>query len=174
MAGCKAGAGHRPLPQRWFHAVALRLDDARSKNGRGQNASLGWTVTSNVIENAVNPQSKMKINQTLIRLSVIAVCGLLTGSAARAADVSGQWRGEFDSQVGPQKYLFTFQASEGKLDAKATAEAQGQPREVEFKEVKLEGDTLTFVETQGSRTTKCESTIREAERQRDQVHPQSW
>jgi enterochelin esterase-like enzyme len=64
----------------------------------------------------------------------------------RAADIAGQWRAEFDSQIGQQKYLFNFQMDEGKLSAKATAEARGEKREVEFRDPKLEGDTLTFVE----------------------------
>ena len=61
-------------------------------------------------------------------------------------DISGQWRAEFDTQVGQQKYLFIFQVNEGKVAGKATAEVGGQKREVEFKEAKLAGDTLTFVE----------------------------
>jgi hypothetical protein len=65
---------------------------------------------------------------------------------APAAGVSGQWRAEFDSPVGQQKYLFTFQVNEGKVTAKAAAELRDQKREVEFKEVKLDGNTLTFVE----------------------------
>jgi enterochelin esterase-like enzyme len=75
-------------------------------------------------------------------------CGLiaLLASPTRAADVAGQWRGEFDSQIGQQTYLFTFQVNEGKVTAKATAEAQGQKREVDFKEARLEGETLTFLE----------------------------
>ncbi|MBM3838464.1 MAG: esterase family protein [Verrucomicrobia bacterium] len=36
--------------------------------------------------------------------------------------------------------------TDGKLTAKATAEVDGQKRDVEFKEAKLAGDTLTFVE----------------------------
>ncbi len=78
----------------------------------------------------------------------ILLCGLIAvlASPTRAADISGQWRGEFDSQIGQQTYLFTFQVNEGKVTATATAEAQGQKREVTFKETKLEGDTLTFVE----------------------------
>jgi enterochelin esterase-like enzyme len=82
------------------------------------------------------------------KIRMILLCGVigLLASAASAADIGGQWRGEFDSQIGQQKYLFTFQVKDGKVTAKATAEAQGQKREVEFKEAKLEGDTLTFME----------------------------
>jgi enterochelin esterase-like enzyme len=81
-----------------------------------------------------------------MKLLVLAVCGVLTATAARAANVSGQWRTEFDTQVGQQKYLFTFQVNEGKVTGKASAELGGQKREVEFKETKLADDTLTFVE----------------------------
>ena len=48
-------------------------------------------------------------------LLVIALCGLLPATAARAGDISGQWRAEFDTQVGQQEYLFTFQMNEGKV-----------------------------------------------------------
>jgi len=89
----------------------------------------------------------MKTGKGLIYLMGIATCVSLAGGVTRAADVSGQWRGEFDSQRGHQKYEFTFQNSDGKLTGKATAEVGDQKREVEFKDVKLEGDTLTFYET---------------------------
>jgi enterochelin esterase-like enzyme len=77
----------------------------------------------------------------------IAMCWVAALTAAQAADVSGQWRAEFDTQIGPQKYLYTFQLNEGKLTGKATAEVGGQKREVELKDPKLAGDTLTFAET---------------------------
>jgi enterochelin esterase-like enzyme len=79
---------------------------------------------------------------------IILLCAVISllGPTPRAADIAGQWQAEFDTQIGQQKYLFTFQVNEGKLTAKATAEARGEKREVEFKEAKFEGDTLTFVE----------------------------
>lgn len=79
----------------------------------------------------------------LLLVSAMLGIGVLT---AHAGDIAGQWRAEFDSQIGQQKYLFNFQVNGGKLSAKATAEARGEKREVEFQDPKLEGDTLTFVE----------------------------
>ena len=73
------------------------------------------------------------------------VIGLLT-SVAHAANVAGQWRAEFDTQIGRQKYLFTFQVNDAKVTGKATAEVGERKREVEFKEARLEGGTLRFVE----------------------------
>ncbi len=79
-------------------------------------------------------------------ISILALCAALTPTSLRAADISGQWRAAFDTQIGPQKYLFTFKTTDGKLSAKGTAEVNDQKREVEFKDPKLEADTLTFVE----------------------------
>ena len=79
-------------------------------------------------------------------LLLFVVCGLVGLTGARAVDISGQWRTEFDTQVGQQKYLLTFEMNEGKLTGKAAAELGDQKRQVEFKDVKLADDTLTFVE----------------------------
>lgn len=78
-------------------------------------------------------------------VTVIA-CALQAGIAASAGDVSGQWRGQFESPVGQQTYVFNFGVNQGKLTATATAEAQGQKREVTFEEPSFEGDTLKFIE----------------------------
>jgi len=71
----------------------------------------------------------------------------LLAVASHAADLPGQWRAEFDTQIGLQKYLYTFQMTDGKLTGKASAEVGGQKREVELKDLKLTGDTLSFAET---------------------------
>ena len=70
----------------------------------------------------------------------------LLASATHAADVAGQWRAEFDTQIGVQKYLFTFQTDGDKLSGKAASEAGERKREAELKEGKITGDTLSFVE----------------------------
>lgn len=70
----------------------------------------------------------------------------LLANAGRAADVAGQWRAEFDTRIGVQKYLFTFQTEGDKLTGKAEVEAGDRKREVELTEGKITGDTLSFVE----------------------------
>jgi len=84
----------------------------------------------------------MEKTRLLLACAMIGI-GVLT---AQSADIAGQWRAGFDSQIGQQTYLFTFAMNDGKLSAKATAEARGEKREVEFQEPKFEGDTLSFVE----------------------------
>jgi enterochelin esterase-like enzyme len=84
----------------------------------------------------------MKKTGTILFCSLI---GLLA-SAAHAFDISGQWRAEFDTQIGTQKYVFTFQTDGDILTGKAAAEVNDQKRESELKEGKLTGDTVSFVE----------------------------
>jgi hypothetical protein len=73
------------------------------------------------------------------------VIGLLA-CASHAADVVGQWRSEFDSPVGLQKYLYTFESADGKLTGKATSDIGGRSRQSELKDIKLTGDVISFVE----------------------------
>lgn len=65
---------------------------------------------------------------------------------AFAADATGIWNAEFDTQIGPQKYSYTLKQDGGKLTGKAIAAARGQTREVELKDGKVDGDKVSFVE----------------------------
>jgi len=78
-------------------------------------------------------------------LSILTAIALTT--AAYAADVSGTWKAEFDTQRGLQKYTITLKQDGATVTGKASVETADQKRDVEFKEVKVEGDTVTFVET---------------------------
>jgi len=55
-------------------------------------------------------------------------------------------RAEFETQLGVQKYLFTFQIEGDKLTGKATSDVNGRKRETELKEGAIRGDTVSFVE----------------------------
>lgn len=66
--------------------------------------------------------------------------------SAMAADVSGTWKAEFDSQIGVQKYTYTFKQDGTAVTGKASSETGEQKREAELKEGKIVDDTLTFVE----------------------------
>src|ERR1041385_8263028 len=78
--------------------------------------------------------------------SRLLVALVLMQFSAWAADIAGTWKAEFETQVGLQKYQFSFQVNDGKVIAKGSAETGDQKREIEFKDVKLTGDTLSFVE----------------------------
>jgi hypothetical protein len=83
-----------------------------------------------------------------MKIQNLILAMMLTGLAcsARAADVAGKWVGEFDSQVGHQKYTFDFKTTDGKLKAEAEAGSDQGKRHVDFVDVKLSGDTFTFAE----------------------------
>ncbi len=84
------------------------------------------------------------MKKTLILL-LCSLTGLLA-CTAHATDIAGQWRAEFDTQIGTQKYVFKFQTDGDKLTGKAAAEVNDQKRETELKEGKIHGDTVSFVE----------------------------
>jgi enterochelin esterase-like enzyme len=63
-----------------------------------------------------------------------------------AADVTGTWKSEFDSQIGQQKYTYTLKQDGTNLTGKANSEVGDQKREADLKEGKVQGDTVSFVE----------------------------
>lgn len=77
----------------------------------------------------------------------IILLALAAGSlSALAADVTGTWKAEFDTQRGLQKYTFTLKQDGPSVTGKASVEREGEKREAELKEGKVEGDAVTFVE----------------------------
>ena len=79
---------------------------------------------------------------------VLAMAGIAFFCAmpARAADATGKWKAEFDTQVGVQKYTFDFKVEAGKLTGKASFERMGQKGEVDILDGKVTGDDISFVE----------------------------
>lgn len=81
----------------------------------------------------------MKIHTTLLGLGLASI-------TAWAADVTGTWKADFETQRGLQKYTFTLKQDGTKVTGKASVDRDGEKREVEFKDGKSEGDTVTLVE----------------------------
>ncbi len=71
---------------------------------------------------------------------------LLPCCASLAADVTGTWKSEFDSQIGLQKYTYTLKQDGTNLTGKANSEISDQKREAELKEGRVDGDKVSFVE----------------------------
>ena len=69
-----------------------------------------------------------------------------SASAVKTSDINGIWKSEFDSQIGNQKYTFTFRRDGTRLTGKANSEVGDRKREAELKEGKVEGDKISFVE----------------------------
>ena len=81
----------------------------------------------------------MKIHVTLLSLALASLSTL-------AADITGTWKAEFETQRGLQKYTFTLKQDGTNVTGKASVEMTDQKRDAEFKEGKVEGGTVTFVE----------------------------
>src|SRR3954471_602809 len=81
----------------------------------------------------------MKAHITLLTLAIASLTAL-------AADVTGTWKAEFNTQRGLQKYTFTLKQDGLSVTGKANVERDGAKREAELKDGKVEGDTVTFVE----------------------------
>lgn len=81
----------------------------------------------------------MRIPITLLTLAALSLSAL-------AADVTGTWKAEFETQRGLQKYTFTLKQAGATITGKASVETGDQKRDAEFKDGKVDGDTVTFVE----------------------------
>jgi enterochelin esterase-like enzyme len=82
-----------------------------------------------------------KMKQNILLASLLAV-----PLSVFAADISGTWKSEFDSQIGVQKYTYTFKQDGTNLTGKASSEIGDQKREADLKECKMDGDAISFVE----------------------------
>jgi enterochelin esterase-like enzyme len=82
---------------------------------------------------------KMKIPTILLTLAALPLSLL-------AADVTGTWKADFDTQRGLQKYTFTLKQDGSAVTGKATVDNNGEKRETDLKEGKVTGDTVTFSE----------------------------
>ncbi len=81
----------------------------------------------------------MKASSLLLALALLPL-------SVFAADVTGTWKSEFDSQIGLQKYIGTFKQDGTNLTGKASSEAGDRKREAELKNGIVAGDTVSFVE----------------------------
>jgi enterochelin esterase-like enzyme len=75
-----------------------------------------------------------------------AFLSLTLAAPARADELTGRWQARFDTQIGPQSYVFTLKAEGTKLTGKAVSEIGGEKRETELAEGKLEGNEISFIE----------------------------
>jgi hypothetical protein len=65
---------------------------------------------------------------------------------ASAADLLGKWTAEFDSPIGVQKYVYEFRKSGEDLTGEATFDHSLAKGTVPLKNLKVEGDKVSFEE----------------------------
>jgi hypothetical protein len=85
----------------------------------------------------------MSLRKNII-LTVLILAGLV---CAYAADVTGKWTTQFDSQVGVQKYTFELKADGANLAGTAISKiADAEEVRTALTEGKINGAEITFVE----------------------------
>jgi hypothetical protein len=91
-------------------------------------------------------QFKGGIHMFQHRIVALAVVTLTVMVSAYAADVTGKWTAEFDTQIGVQKYIYEFKVEGTKLTGKAIGKRGDSEAAVEIQEGKVNGDEISFVE----------------------------
>lgn len=84
-----------------------------------------------------------------LRKVLVTVLLILTGLVCvYAADITGKWTAQLDTQVGLQKYTYEFKAEGTTLTGKAIADIAGAKSESTLQDGKINGDEISFVEMQ--------------------------
>lgn len=82
-----------------------------------------------------------------MRKSMILAVLIITGTVSLfAADITGKWTAQFDSQVGPQKYTFEFKMDGTKLTGTAISIIGDAEAKTPITEGTVNGDDIAFVE----------------------------
>ena len=81
-----------------------------------------------------------------IRLFGILALLIATALPVGAAELPGKWTAEFDSPIGVQKYVYEFKKSGDALTGQATYDHSMGKGTVDLKNVKLDGDKISFEE----------------------------
>ena len=81
-----------------------------------------------------------------VRLFTVLALLVATVLPAAAAELAGRWTAEFDSPIGVQKYVYEFKKSGDALTGQATYEHSMGKGTVDLKNLKVDGDKITFEE----------------------------
>jgi enterochelin esterase-like enzyme len=124
--------------------------ESKLKDGKVEGDAVSFVELLNFQGNDLEIRYSGKVSGKEMKLSrqvgEFATEQLVAKLDAPAVDIAGQWTAEFDTQLGVQKYRFDFQTNDRKVTAKGAAETGDQKRDIEFKDAKLSGDTVSFVE----------------------------
>jgi len=90
---------------------------------------------------------KKQFSQLFLWIAVI-ICGIIIFNPmfVYSADITGIWKAEFETQIGLQKYTFEFKQNGTEITATAISDIGGAIQEVILIEVKLDSNSISFVE----------------------------
>lgn len=78
---------------------------------------------------------------------ILVACALAFAGTVRAGEnIAGKWKGQFDSQIGLQKYTFEFKVDGTNLTGKAVGERENGTNNVAITEGTVSTNGIFFVE----------------------------
>jgi hypothetical protein len=86
------------------------------------------------------------MKKTVKTIALTALALAFAGRAGAQDAVAGKWKGEFDSQIGLQKYTFDFKVAGTNLTGKAIGEREMGTNEVVITEGSVTTNGIFFVE----------------------------
>ncbi len=86
--------------------------------------------------------------KTYTKSIALAAFALALAGSAWSADttVAGKWKGQFDSQIGLQKYTYEFKVDGTNLTGRAVGEREMGTNNVAIIEGRIKQDEISFVE----------------------------
>jgi hypothetical protein len=87
----------------------------------------------------------MKNYFKLITLAALALASAVPVGRAQES-IAGKWKGEFDSQIGLQKYTYTFRFDGTNVTGAAHSEKEMGTNDVAISEIKIAKDEISFIE----------------------------
>jgi hypothetical protein len=85
--------------------------------------------------------------KNIVKTLTFAACALAFAGTARAQDtVAGKWKGEFDSQIGLQKYTYEFKVQGTNLTGRAIGIRDNGTNNVAITGGRINKDEISFVE----------------------------
>jgi hypothetical protein len=91
-----------------------------------------------------NQNQSMKIFTKTLALAAFALA--IVGTVRAEESITGTWKGEFDSQVGLQKYTYVLKADGTNLTGRAVGVRDTGTNDVAITEGKINKDQISFVE----------------------------
>lgn len=82
----------------------------------------------------------------LHRITLAATLAVASVTVSSASELAGKWTSEFDSQIGPQKYVYNFKDEGGKITGKASYDHQMGKGDSELSQIKVDKDDVSFLE----------------------------
>ena len=85
--------------------------------------------------------------KNIVKITGLAAVALaFVGTASAQDTVTGKWQGQFDSQIGVQKYTYEFKVDGTNVTGKAVGITENGTNNSAITEGKINQDTISFVE----------------------------